>query len=46
MSCVFKKIPIHLLSACTPEGKIKYPQIVVFHAMSAASQHKAYKVDN
>lgn len=41
-----KKIPIQLLSASTPEGKMKYPQIVIFYAMSAASQHKAYKLDN
>lgn len=32
MSCIKKKIPIHLLSATTPEGKMEYSQIVVVHA--------------
>lgn len=46
MSCAKKReIPIQLLSATTPEGKMEYPQIVVFHAMSAASQHKANRED-
>lgn len=47
MSCAKKKkeIPVQLLSASTSEGKMEYPQIVVFHAMSAASQHKANRED-
>ena len=47
MSCAKKKkeIPIQLLSASTPEGKMEYTRIVVFHAMSAASQHTANRED-
>ena len=36
-----REIPIQLLSASTPEGKMEYPQIAVFCARSAASWHKA-----